>query len=86
MSLYGFALLQMEIGQNKEAERAFTEAMEIFRKQAETDPDTYLPKLVKTLENLIIVKEKLSKTDEVVELKKELAKMKKGEKNEPESN
>jgi len=79
LSLYNLAVLQSKTGRYKEAESNYTEALGIFQKLAEINPDEYLTDAAYTLtlECLIEIKEKLSKTDEAEELKKKLVEIKK---------
>jgi len=68
--------LQNDTNRYAEAEANYTEALGIYRKYVETNPDAYLWYAANTLEGLIEVKEKLCKNDEAEELKKELEEIK----------
>jgi tetratricopeptide (TPR) repeat protein len=69
-TLNNLAILQRATNRHKESEANFAEALEIYRKFAKTSPTAYLPDLIGILKAIIDLKEELSKTKEVEELKK----------------
>jgi len=69
-TLYELANLQNETNRYKEAEANYTEALEIYRKLANNDFDVFISEIINVIENLTKVKEKLSKYDDIKNLKK----------------
>jgi len=73
MTLFELANLQNNAGRCTEAEGTFTEALEIYRKMAETKG--YIPGLIATLNSLAEIKEKLLKLNEAENIYAELIKI-----------
>ena len=76
LTLTNLAFLQAKTNRYTEAEVNYTEAFKIYTDYAAKKPDKYHDTLIKVLENLIEVKESLSKPEEAEELKKKLEELK----------